>query len=68
MPELDRVTEEISGAAYENDSDRDPLCSETKIEEESPSEIPGETLHTTEVPETCITVAQLVEPMVDDGW
>jgi hypothetical protein len=52
VPTLTRVTDEISGAEYEKDFVRTPLCSETETDDASSSEIPGAILHNTEVSET----------------
>jgi hypothetical protein len=51
-PELVRETDESSGAKYEKDFVRTPLCSETETDDASSSEIPGAILHNTEVSET----------------
>jgi len=67
VPALVRVIDESSGAAYENERVRKPLCSDTETEDDSPSEIPGGILQTNEVPETCNTVVHEVVPNAEEG-
>jgi hypothetical protein len=62
-----RVTDETSGAEYENARVRTPLCPDSDIVAESSPEIPDAILLTTEVPDICSVVDVTVKPITDDG-